>query len=473
MKEAGVRDRVRMVLLVTLVLFAGIAAVTAAQFIRTEHTLDLEFRENTLWAATQSEQELLRFLDALARCALGDPAVTPEVVRERFDILWSRIDLFTQGELARLVANDSQLAVTTAPLKAAVERVDPLVQALPHGDPAAAAAIRAELDLFAPRLREITMASLAADRAERASLSGRYARSRYELAFVGLALLGVLLLLAGYLVLSERRANLSAAMARRAQLEADAARARLVEAIENISEGFVLYDSQDRLVLCNQKYAEFYAESVDLLKPGETFKTIIRRGAERGQYREAVGRIEAWVQERMARRRDLGPAFEQALGDGRWLMVSDRPTRDGGLVGIRTDITELKRRELELKGARERLAGQAQELARLASEADLARAALLDAIENLDEGFQPLRRRRPLGGVQRTIPRPAPFAGPEAAAGESLTERLFVPLRPAVPSVRPAISKPLCASARRAAGHKLCAVSRSSTTVAGCGSRIV
>jgi PAS domain S-box-containing protein len=162
---------------------------------------------------------------------------------------------------------------------------------------------------------------------------------------------------------------------------------RLREVVESLNEGFVYYDAEDRLSLCNAKYREIYATSADLLEVGRTFEDIIREGARRGQYHEAVGRVDEWVAERLARRRRDEVAHEQPLQDGRWILVSDRRTRDGGMVGIRMDITELKRREVELADAGLQLQQQAGEMRRLAREAEAARALLFDAIESVDEGF--------------------------------------------------------------------------------------
>jgi PAS domain S-box-containing protein len=83
-------------------------------------------------------------------------------------------------------------------------------------------------------------------------------------------------------------------------------------------------------------------ESVAL---GTPFETIIRNAAERGLIKEADGRIDAWVAERLARRRDPGGSYVQRRGDGRWIQISERKTEDGGTVAIYTDITELKRQE--------------------------------------------------------------------------------------------------------------------------------
>ena len=79
------------------------------------------------------------------------------------------------------------------------------------------------------------------------------------------------------------------------------ARQRLVDAIESISEGFALFDRDDRLVLCNSRYRDLlYPGMADVMEPGTPFETIIRRAAERGLVEEARGRVEEWVAERLA-----------------------------------------------------------------------------------------------------------------------------------------------------------------------------
>jgi PAS domain S-box-containing protein len=124
---------------------------------------------------------------------------------------------------------------------------------------------------------------------------------------------------------------------------------RLVEAIESISEGFVFYDAEDRLVLCNSCYrALLYSGLETELTPGMTFETIIRKSAERGSIKDAEGRVEEWVAERLAQHRNPGEPQVQRRGDGRWVMVSERRTDDGGTVAVYSDITELKRREESL-----------------------------------------------------------------------------------------------------------------------------
>ena len=128
---------------------------------------------------------------------------------------------------------------------------------------------------------------------------------------------------------------------------------RLADSIETMSEGFVLFDAADRLVLCNGKYKELYGESADLLVPGAQFEDLLRAGLERGQYPEAARRNEEWLAARLAAHREARGSFEQELPNGRWVRIVERRTSDGGIVGVRIDITEAKWREAELRRAKD------------------------------------------------------------------------------------------------------------------------
>ncbi|MDP2005461.1 MAG: PAS-domain containing protein [Rubrivivax sp.] len=114
-------------------------------------------------------------------------------------------------------------------------------------------------------------------------------------------------------------------------------------AIDAIDEAFVLFDPQDRLVFCNDKYREIYAGMAHLMVPGATFEEIIRPGAEAGQYLDAVGRADAWVAERLAAHRSGNTTLVQKLESGRTLRIVERKMADGHIVGFRIDVTELAR----------------------------------------------------------------------------------------------------------------------------------
>jgi len=124
---------------------------------------------------------------------------------------------------------------------------------------------------------------------------------------------------------------------------------RLAEAIESISEGFACYDGEDRLVICNSCYRNLLYPGLDIdLSAGTAFESIVRRAAERGYVKDAEGRVEEWIAKRLQQHRNPGEPQVQQRGNGRWVMVSERRTEDGGTVSVYSDITELKQREQDL-----------------------------------------------------------------------------------------------------------------------------
>src|SRR5690606_37533209 len=133
------------------------------------------------------------------------------------------------------------------------------------------------------------------------------------------------------------------------EVELREARETLTDAVESLTEGFALYDADDRLVMCNQRYRYFNFMSADLLVPGTRWIDFIRAGAERGQYVGAEGRVEEWLEERLALRRKFCVDMEFQQTDGRWFQFSNQPTRQGGIVVTRSDITARKEMERALR----------------------------------------------------------------------------------------------------------------------------
>ncbi len=131
--------------------------------------------------------------------------------------------------------------------------------------------------------------------------------------------------------------------------------ALLDDAIEALSDGFALYDSDDRLLLCNQPYREIYRDSAAALIIGATFESIVRYGLERGQYPQAGAterERQIWLAERLRRHREPdGVPLLQELRGNRWLRIDERRTRGGSVAGVRTDVTEMVRTRQDLEAA--------------------------------------------------------------------------------------------------------------------------
>ncbi len=132
---------------------------------------------------------------------------------------------------------------------------------------------------------------------------------------------------------------------------------RLLDAVESITDGFTLFDAEDRLVLSNSVYrSQLYPAIVDVLVPGTPYEEIIRTGVERAAVELADGEGEDWIQRRL--RGHHTPSwvpFVAKLADGRWVKINERRTKDGGCVGVHTEITDFIRREQDMRRVEDEL----------------------------------------------------------------------------------------------------------------------
>ena len=371
-------------------LMAGVVALlvintllSATRYLSMESAYRVPFDESPVWATSELEVELARFMVAFDGFVNRDPAITKEVMTERFDVAWSRLNLFSAGVNARWVQGRAADTEELRKIQAALTELDPIVEKAEPGD---AEALRRARELILPRMPAImrmTTASLQDEVEDRTRIERIQSDLRSEIKIFAISALATFLGLMAYLIRAEAIARANVRALTRAQAAAQAASDRLSEAIANINEGFVLYDRDDRLVISNAKYREYYDRSAASMVPGKTFEDILRAGIEAGQYAGASEDPDGFLQRRMALRTQLGGPYEQRLGDGRWLMISDRRTREGGLVGIRTDITEIKRREAELEVAKTTLQRQAAELRLLADRERRANAAKSEFLATL------------------------------------------------------------------------------------------
>ena len=132
----------------------------------------------------------------------------------------------------------------------------------------------------------------------------------------------------------------------RAASKLQLAQSQLNAALESMSEGFSLYDAEDRLVLCNQRFRnELHPGMEEQVQTGSSFESIIRKAANAGLIKTNSENTDTFIQQRLQLHRNPGVSSEQERSDGRWLRINERRTSDGGTVSIYSDITELKNRE--------------------------------------------------------------------------------------------------------------------------------
>ena len=135
---------------------------------------------------------------------------------------------------------------------------------------------------------------------------------------------------------------------------ATVSRARLIEAIESVSDGFALFDQQGRLALMNSRYLELMQLGSRESVVGVTFGEIMHRIARKGVIKEAQEDPDGWVEELLKDWNPDEPQIQQ-LSDGRWLRINERLVKGIGAVAIYTDITEIKAAEFELSKANEEI----------------------------------------------------------------------------------------------------------------------
>jgi two-component system cell cycle sensor histidine kinase PleC len=149
----------------------------------------------------------------------------------------------------------------------------------------------------------------------------------------------------------DRNNNKALAHAGTAALEVDA---QLLDAIEALTDGFILWDAEDRVVLCNSAFRNMDTESYLALRPGTRFEDIMRARVYAGKIPAARGREEDYIRERLARHRNpTGEPIIQQLSSGQWVRIIERRTRDGSIVSIRSDITQIQRDQETLRLAKE------------------------------------------------------------------------------------------------------------------------
>ncbi len=141
---------------------------------------------------------------------------------------------------------------------------------------------------------------------------------------------------------------------RKSEENADRAQRQLVDAIESISEGFALYNEDDRLVLFNSNYRRFFPGIFEKIALGATFEELVEFSAADvvNIDRSPVDR-QRWLSERLRQHRDPGEPIEIHFRRGRWMRISEYKTPAGGIAMIVTDISQAKTRESELEGAKE------------------------------------------------------------------------------------------------------------------------
>ncbi len=147
---------------------------------------------------------------------------------------------------------------------------------------------------------------------------------------------------------------------------------RLRDALETVSEAFVLWDEDNRLVMCNSKFQRFHNLPNEAIFPGRPYAEIM------------AGATAPLIQSEIAlgaRAQAGAKTYEARLADGRWLQINERRTKDGGYVSVGTDITTLKHHEEQLMDSERRLMATVADLRRSRQTLELQAQQLAELAE--------------------------------------------------------------------------------------------
>lgn len=304
--------------------------------------------DNAYWTASQLEVDVHRLMVAALVARTRPETETIAALRTRFDVLYSRDRIISRGiigaEIQRVEAANGHQRSTTRFL----EQFTPVID----GDDAT---LLASLDALIMTLEDVgrdtrTFAldvmhyfNAEADR-QRADLEQLRTQTS-KLGYIVIFLLAAMLLLLWSQMRQQRKTQAALVEAKSnseaSAAEAENAKAQLIAAVEALPDGFVIYDRDERLVLANSRYRAFFPRIADHLIPGASFTDIARAVSEAGEIADAKGREAEWVSERLAQFRRAESIYEQRNSDDRVLRYYEKPTRDGGRVGLRIDVTEL------------------------------------------------------------------------------------------------------------------------------------
>jgi len=314
-----------------------------------------DFGENLVWSMAQNESELLRLMDVVGRRGEGDSSVTSGELQSRFDLLWSRLSILHEGDMAsrlRAIGGAAQPIETTLMTLA---RLEPQILAVRSGDAAAARTVRAELATLLPGLHQATVL---VSHGEIARLTTR-SEELHEALLTALGLLVGLVLSAGILVtllVTELRLGRALKIkAESAEAEARKSEQRFRDVVEAGSDWVWETDSEDRFVFLSGSLREL---------SGEDPKRIL--GRKREDLRLADDRDElnwAWYASVIERRqpyRDFEFPYSAAGGERHWGRVHGRPVFDAqnrfvGYRGTGRDITAERAASAAIAESRELL----------------------------------------------------------------------------------------------------------------------
>lgn len=309
----------RSILIVSLVGFTISIGIGLNEIYRHRLALDAQYKINA-WLITQAELEMQRLVHTLDRYFSEVEPASHGDLAMRFDLFWSRLPVLLTGSQSEALRNVPGLEATILRIQADLEAIEKQILSLRPDDVVTYQAIRSRLMSHTGPLHDVVLAAIEHDsakiEAERHAFRARYWQ-------VGLSLFGALAggaIFIGLLIRETRRTRHLLQVATAAEREAREARARLHEAIESISEGFMFYGADRKLLIANRKLRDIYFSISEMIVPGAAFDQLAIEAAYRGQYAGFTDPADAGRVDLFDFEAEGDHTIE--MSDGRWIRVT-------------------------------------------------------------------------------------------------------------------------------------------------------
>lgn len=318
------------------------AAYTSVLVSRQQNAPSETSRYNVTWLISQAGVELARLHAAVGGAALAGAAAGKDEVQLRLDILANRVRLLEAGDVQEFIRSDPELEAIVAQLRAAIAHAQPLAET--PEDPAAVRRLYALLSPLNGRLARLASAAniRSGDRVAEVQQDLNHLYRLFQGLLAGMAVCGL------GMIVSLRRNNgdLRRAHARAEAMSADLRRAgeRLDAALSNMSQGLCMTDADQRVSVCNRRFAEMFGLALDEARVGVPAGDLFRAAGRGGPFPEPLVAEVAAEQRQLALRPQV-LAFSREAEDGSVLIVSHRPMPGGGWLATYEDATERKRAE--------------------------------------------------------------------------------------------------------------------------------
>lgn len=331
------------VLVVFLVLFGVSAVVSSMRFWDRESTLWRTQVDSSLWHASQLERSYQEFMEILLRADAQPPKADLNDVIRQLDVLWSRVSLISDVAPEPRATLYREHAALFADIEMRLRQVDGMISRARAGDRAVLGEIYELLYPLRESLHTITLDGLNADTVEdsetRTDLRDLAETLSLDIGIVGICGLAIVVLLLRQ-VGREEKAN----------RQAQSATELLRQAVDAISDGFGLFDADDRLVMCNLAFLDMSGFRDETQIVGKSFEEILAAGQDAGHYAKTEESRQEWARWRLQSHQS-GEESQYELANGRWVLARDIPMPNGGIVCLRSDITAHKETEGRLRGA--------------------------------------------------------------------------------------------------------------------------